>query len=147
MRSDLRHGLRVLVLAGVADAVGVPGGERVDGRQAFTVGHEAVGQCRVQRVDLPTTEVTTSPTGLWSQAGSVARFGPSGARDTDSPDRRDQHHGHGARLARLGPPARATGSELLAVAQDSWPSPSHNGRAVTDTEYERMGARWSDDGV
>lgn len=33
------------------------------------------------------------------------------------------------------------------MAQDSWPSPSHNARAVTDTEYEKIAARFSDDGV
>jgi len=33
------------------------------------------------------------------------------------------------------------------VAQDSWPSPAHNGRAVTDTEYEKIAARFSGDGV
>lgn len=33
------------------------------------------------------------------------------------------------------------------MAQDSWPSPSHNSRAVTDTEYEKIAARFSDDGV
>ncbi|MFG3660231.1 hypothetical protein [Streptomyces sp. NPDC047706] len=33
------------------------------------------------------------------------------------------------------------------MAQDSWPSPSHASRAVTDTEYEKMAARFSDDGV
>jgi hypothetical protein len=33
------------------------------------------------------------------------------------------------------------------MAQDSWPSPAHNTRQVTDAEYERMAARWSDDGV
>lgn len=33
------------------------------------------------------------------------------------------------------------------MAQDSWPSPAHNARAVTDTEYERIAARFSDDGV
>ncbi|MGI5196589.1 hypothetical protein ACQEVY_23555 [Streptomyces sp. CA-288835] len=33
------------------------------------------------------------------------------------------------------------------MAQDSWPSPAHNARAVTDTEYERLAARFSDDGV
>lgn len=33
------------------------------------------------------------------------------------------------------------------MAQDSWPSPGHNGRAVTDAEYERVAARFSDDGV
>ncbi|MEU8704214.1 hypothetical protein [Streptomyces sp. NPDC048565] len=33
------------------------------------------------------------------------------------------------------------------MAQDSWPSPDHNGRAVTDSEYEMMAARFSDDGV
>ncbi|MFF2189233.1 hypothetical protein [Streptomyces sp. NPDC058155] len=33
------------------------------------------------------------------------------------------------------------------MAQDSWPSPAHNARAVTDVEYELMAARFSDDGV
>ncbi|WP_112469410.1 hypothetical protein [Streptomyces triticisoli] len=33
------------------------------------------------------------------------------------------------------------------MAQQSWPSPGHNNRAVTDLEYERMAARFSDDGV
>ncbi len=33
------------------------------------------------------------------------------------------------------------------MAQDSWPSPSHNARAVTDVEYERIAARFSDDGI
>ncbi|MEV3855045.1 hypothetical protein AB0J38_12050 [Streptomyces sp. NPDC050095] len=33
------------------------------------------------------------------------------------------------------------------MAQDSWPSPAHNSRAVTDTEYEKIAARASDDGV
>ncbi|MGW5122959.1 hypothetical protein ACWEQ7_02660 [Streptomyces sp. NPDC004069] len=33
------------------------------------------------------------------------------------------------------------------MAQDSWPSPSHNNRAITDTEYERLASRFSDDGV
>lgn len=33
------------------------------------------------------------------------------------------------------------------MAQDSWPSPGHNSRAVTDSEYERVAARFSDDGV
>ncbi|MEU9245883.1 hypothetical protein [Streptomyces sp. NPDC048385] len=33
------------------------------------------------------------------------------------------------------------------MAQDSWPSPSHNARAVTDVEYELLAARFSDDGV
>jgi hypothetical protein len=33
------------------------------------------------------------------------------------------------------------------VAQDSWPSPAHNARAVSDTEYEKIAARFSDDGV
>ncbi|MFJ2515629.1 hypothetical protein ACIPEL_36430 [Streptomyces griseoviridis] len=33
------------------------------------------------------------------------------------------------------------------MAQDSWPSPAHNSRAVTDTEYEKIAARFSDDGV
>jgi hypothetical protein len=33
------------------------------------------------------------------------------------------------------------------MAQDSWPSPAHNARAVTDTEYEKIVARFSDNGV
>ncbi|MFJ9895233.1 hypothetical protein ACIQPR_18150 [Streptomyces sp. NPDC091280] len=33
------------------------------------------------------------------------------------------------------------------MAQDSWPSPGHNSRAVTDSEYEQMASRFSDDGV
>ncbi|HEY9370451.1 hypothetical protein [Streptomyces sp.] len=33
------------------------------------------------------------------------------------------------------------------MAQDSWPSPAHNSRAVTDTEYEKIAARSADDGV
>ncbi|MGW1437212.1 hypothetical protein ACWD7M_18415 [Streptomyces griseus] len=33
------------------------------------------------------------------------------------------------------------------MAQDSWPSPDHNGRAVTDSEYEQVAKRFSDDGV
>ncbi|XUZ24752.1 hypothetical protein ACQVDT_07195 [Streptomyces sp. RMIT01] len=33
------------------------------------------------------------------------------------------------------------------MAQASWPSPAHNGRAVTDAEYEQLAARYSDDGV
>ncbi|WP_255951539.1 hypothetical protein [Streptomyces odontomachi] len=33
------------------------------------------------------------------------------------------------------------------MAQDSWPSPTHNDRAVTDSEYERVAARFSDDGA
>ncbi|MFJ2303750.1 hypothetical protein [Streptomyces sp. NPDC087787] len=33
------------------------------------------------------------------------------------------------------------------MAQDSWPSPSHNGRAINDAEYEKVAARFSDDGV
>ncbi len=33
------------------------------------------------------------------------------------------------------------------MAQDSWPSPSHNDRAVTDAEFEWMAARFSDSGV
>ncbi|WP_326728959.1 hypothetical protein [Streptomyces phaeochromogenes] len=33
------------------------------------------------------------------------------------------------------------------MAQNSWPSPSHNARAVTDVEYEKIAARFSDDGV
>ncbi|MFF1709326.1 hypothetical protein [Streptomyces sp. NPDC058268] len=33
------------------------------------------------------------------------------------------------------------------MAQDSWPSPAHNSRAVTDTEYEKIAAHFSDDGT
>lgn len=33
------------------------------------------------------------------------------------------------------------------MAQDSWPSPNHNTRNVTDPEYEKIAARFSDDGV
>jgi hypothetical protein len=33
------------------------------------------------------------------------------------------------------------------MAQNSWPSPAYNSRAVTDSEYEKMAARFSDDGV
>ncbi|MEU7376532.1 hypothetical protein [Streptomyces albidoflavus] len=33
------------------------------------------------------------------------------------------------------------------MAEDSWPSPGHNDRAVTDREYELLAARFSDDGV
>lgn len=33
------------------------------------------------------------------------------------------------------------------MAQDSWPSPAHNTRNVTDAEYEQMAAPFSDDGV
>jgi hypothetical protein len=33
------------------------------------------------------------------------------------------------------------------MAQDSWPSPNHNSRNVTDAEYEKISARFSDDGV
>lgn len=33
------------------------------------------------------------------------------------------------------------------MAQDSWPSPAHNARAVTDVEYEQLAARFSGDGV
>lgn len=33
------------------------------------------------------------------------------------------------------------------MAQDSWPSPAHNARAITDTEYEKIAARFSGDGV
>ncbi|MEU5284115.1 hypothetical protein AB0G97_08860 [Streptomyces sp. NPDC020755] len=33
------------------------------------------------------------------------------------------------------------------MAQNSWPSPSYNTRAVTDAEYEQLSARFSDDGV
>lgn len=32
------------------------------------------------------------------------------------------------------------------MAQDSWPSPDDN-RTVNDADYERMAARWSDDGI
>ncbi|MDK0520396.1 hypothetical protein [Streptomyces sp. ML-6] len=33
------------------------------------------------------------------------------------------------------------------MAQDSWPSPAHNSRAVTDAEYEQLAAAFSGDGV
>jgi hypothetical protein len=33
------------------------------------------------------------------------------------------------------------------MAQDSWPSASHNSRAVTDAEYEQLAARFSDNGL
>ncbi|MGQ5606146.1 hypothetical protein [Streptomyces sp. EKS3.2] len=33
------------------------------------------------------------------------------------------------------------------MAQLSWPSPDYNSRAVTDSEYEQMAARFSDDGI
>jgi hypothetical protein len=33
------------------------------------------------------------------------------------------------------------------MAQNSWPSPEHNSRAVTDGEYEQLTARYEDDGV
>ncbi|MET9729679.1 hypothetical protein ABZZ79_03130 [Streptomyces sp. NPDC006458] len=33
------------------------------------------------------------------------------------------------------------------MAQNSWPSPAYNARAVTDPEFEAMSVRWSDDGV
>lgn len=33
------------------------------------------------------------------------------------------------------------------MAEDSWPSPNHNSRNVTDSEYEAIAARFSDDGV
>ncbi|GAA0976128.1 hypothetical protein Q7689_00875 [Nocardiopsis tropica] len=33
------------------------------------------------------------------------------------------------------------------MAQSSWPSPAHNSRNVTDTEYEILAARFSDDGL
>jgi hypothetical protein len=33
------------------------------------------------------------------------------------------------------------------VAQNSWPSPGHNDRNVTDTEYEKIASRFSDDGM
>ncbi|MEW2570506.1 hypothetical protein [Streptomyces sp. NPDC047070] len=33
------------------------------------------------------------------------------------------------------------------MAQQSWPSPSHNDREVTDAEYETIAGRFSDDGV
>jgi hypothetical protein len=33
------------------------------------------------------------------------------------------------------------------VAQESWPAPDHNARAVTDLEYERLSAHFSDNGI
>lgn len=33
------------------------------------------------------------------------------------------------------------------MAQNSWPSPAYNSRAVTDVEYEKLAARFSEDGV
>ncbi|MYS48234.1 hypothetical protein GTY23_45105 [Streptomyces sp. SID5998] len=33
------------------------------------------------------------------------------------------------------------------MAQESWPNAGHNTRAVTDTEYETLASRFSDDGV
>ncbi|WP_320784205.1 hypothetical protein [Streptomyces sp. CRN 30] len=33
------------------------------------------------------------------------------------------------------------------MAQNSWPSPAYNDRIVTDVEYEKIAARFSDDGV
>ncbi|WP_432124069.1 hypothetical protein [Streptomyces sp. C10-9-1] len=33
------------------------------------------------------------------------------------------------------------------MAQNSWPSPNHNTRNVTDLEYEKLAARFSDDGI
>ncbi|WP_326780440.1 hypothetical protein OG481_09850 [Streptomyces longwoodensis] len=33
------------------------------------------------------------------------------------------------------------------MAQNSWPSPTYNARAVTDLEYEKLSARFSDDGI
>ncbi|WP_435209544.1 hypothetical protein [Streptomyces sp. bgisy034] len=33
------------------------------------------------------------------------------------------------------------------MAQNSWPSPAHNSRAVTDLEYEKIASRFSDNGV
>ncbi|CAL9665288.1 hypothetical protein SUDANB145_07404 (plasmid) [Streptomyces sp. enrichment culture] len=33
------------------------------------------------------------------------------------------------------------------MAQESWPSPGHNSRNVTDVEYEQLAARFSDDGI
>lgn len=33
------------------------------------------------------------------------------------------------------------------MAQDSWPSPAHNAREVTDAEYEKIASRFSDDGI
>lgn len=35
----------------------------------------------------------------------------------------------------------------MTVAQDSWPNPDHNNRGVTDSEYEQIAARFSDDGI
>lgn len=33
------------------------------------------------------------------------------------------------------------------MAQDSWPSPNHNSRNVTDSEYEKIAAHFSEDGI
>ncbi|MEU6614498.1 hypothetical protein [Streptomyces parvus] len=33
------------------------------------------------------------------------------------------------------------------MAQESWPSPDHNNRAITDAEYEQLAARFSDNGI
>ncbi|WP_435643355.1 hypothetical protein ACR9VJ_18075 [Streptomyces sp. H49] len=33
------------------------------------------------------------------------------------------------------------------MAEESWPAPGHNSRSVTDLEYEKLAARFSDDGV
>ncbi|MGW4883356.1 hypothetical protein [Streptomyces murinus] len=33
------------------------------------------------------------------------------------------------------------------MAEASWPAPGHNSRAVTDLEYEKLSARFSDDGI
>ncbi|MFH9403250.1 hypothetical protein ACH4JS_26395 [Streptomyces sp. NPDC017638] len=33
------------------------------------------------------------------------------------------------------------------MADDSWPSPAHGNRVITDIEYEKVAARFSDDGV
>lgn len=33
------------------------------------------------------------------------------------------------------------------MAQDSWPNSGHNSRNVTDAEYEKLAARFSDDGI
>lgn len=33
------------------------------------------------------------------------------------------------------------------MAEESWPSPAHNDRVVTDLEYEQIASRFSDDGV
>ncbi|MEW2635930.1 hypothetical protein AB0903_30910 [Streptomyces sp. NPDC048389] len=33
------------------------------------------------------------------------------------------------------------------MAQNSWPSPNHNSRNVSDAEYEKIASRFSDDGV